>query len=180
MNALVRRLLLALTSCPFASFMRKPCRHKDLQVSVSTMNSGIRLPPLPPSNRDFQTSDSRGPPGVGAESPVFPPAISLLRANYLPVMRELSPCYGPAPRPGPILTNILLSDGFLSRNPIRRPPILPVFCLLSGSIRENRGAKPLSSPSLTRPTLPSPSKLGVSPGDLRCVNAVARRVFLTS
>jgi len=43
---------------------------------------------------------------------------------------------------------------------------------VSGSIRENQGAKPLSNPGLILPSS-LPSKLGWSPGDLRCVDAVA-------
>src|SRR5208283_3654811 len=88
--------------------------------------------------------------------------ISLLRRNYLPVIvlfrvhRQTLP-------------NLLLFKLIFLQKPVLRPPILPVFCLLSGSIRENQGAKPLLM------TLPSslPRKLGWSPGDLRCVNAVA-------
>ena len=49
--------------------------------------------------------------------------------------------------------------------------MLPVSCLLPGSIRENQGAKPPSNPGLILPSS-LPSKLGWSPGDLRCVNAV--------
>ena len=45
------------------------------------------------------------------------------------------------------------------------PCFLPV-------IREYQGAKPLSNPGLILPSS-LPSKLGWSPGDLTCVNAVA-------
>jgi|SRR5271157_2173940 len=45
------------------------------------------------------------------------------------------------------------------------PCFLPV-------IREYQGAEPLSNPSLMLPSS-LPGKLGWSPGDLRCVNAVA-------
>src|SRR5208282_884169 len=61
--------------------------------------------------------------------------ISLLRRNYLPVIvlfrvhRQFSP-------------NLLLFKLIFLQKPVLRPPILPVFCLLSGSIRENQGAKP--------------------------------------
>ncbi len=47
------------------------------------------------------------------------------------------------------------------------PCFLPV-------IREYQGAKPLSNPGLILPSS-LPSKLGWSPGDLRCVNALASR-----
>ncbi len=61
--------------------------------------------------------------------------ISLLRRNYLPVIvlfrvrRQTLP-------------NLLLFKLIFLQNPVLRPPILPVFRVLSGSIRENEGAKP--------------------------------------
>src|SRR5271165_5021142 len=61
--------------------------------------------------------------------------ISLLRRNYLPVIvlfrvhRQTLP-------------NLLLFKFIFPQKPVLRPPILPVFRLLSGSIRENQGAKP--------------------------------------
>src|SRR5271157_2993149 len=61
--------------------------------------------------------------------------ISLLRRNYLPVIvlfrvhRQTLP-------------NLLLFKLIFLQKPVLRPPILPVFRLLSGSIRENEGAKP--------------------------------------
>src|SRR5271167_3548210 len=64
--------------------------------------------------------------------------ISLLPRNYLPVIvlfcvhRQFLP-------------NLLLFKFIFLQNPVLRPPILPVFCLLSGSIRENRGGDPLSN-----------------------------------
>ncbi len=61
--------------------------------------------------------------------------ISLLRRNYLPVIvlfrvhRQTLP-------------NLLLFKFIFPQKPVLRPPILPVFRLLSGSIRENRGGGP--------------------------------------
>src|SRR5271157_3640076 len=97
-----------------------------------------------------------------------------------PCYGELSPCYGEiisllsscsaCTVHRQTLPNLLLFKLIFLQKPVLRPPILPVFRLLSGSIRENQGAKPLLM------TLPSslPRKLGWSPGDLRCVNAVGR------
>src|SRR5208337_2706226 len=61
--------------------------------------------------------------------------ISLLRRNYLPVIvlfrvhRQTLP-------------NLLLFKLIFLQKPVLRPPILPVFRLLLGSIREYQGAKP--------------------------------------
>src|SRR5208282_315830 len=61
--------------------------------------------------------------------------ISLLRRNYLPVIvlfrvhRQTLP-------------NLLLFKLIFLQKPVLRPPIVPVFRLLSGRIRENQGAKP--------------------------------------
>src|SRR5208337_4982804 len=72
-----------------------------------------------------------------------------------PCYGELSPCYGEIIS---VLSScsactanfpqaIVIKWRFLQK-PVLRPPILPVFCLLSGSIRENQGAKPpLEAPS---------------------------------
>src|SRR5271166_1917909 len=93
--------------------------------------------------------------------------ISLLWRNHLPVTVLFLVHRAP-----PILLKPLLLKRIFLQKPVRRPPILPVSCLLSGSIRENQDAKPLSNPGLILPSS-LPSKLGWSPGDLRCVNAVA-------
>src|SRR5208283_2255906 len=61
--------------------------------------------------------------------------ISLLRRNYLPVIVVFR-----AHRQ--FLPNLLLFKLIFLQKPVLRPPILPVFRLLSGSIRENQGAKP--------------------------------------
>ena len=90
--------------------------------------------------------------------------ISLLRRNYLPVIvlfrvhRQTFP-------------NLLLFKLIFLQKPVLRPPILPVFCLLSGSIRENQGAKP----PLDDPAEFASPQARMEPGDLRCANAVARK-----
>src|SRR5271157_1679650 len=123
--------------------------------------------------------DLRAHPGSEPSISMFCASLHLflpVTANYLPVMAKSSPCYRPVPRARapPIFLKPLLSKLIFLQNPVRRPPILPVSCLLSGSLRENQDAKPLSNPGLILPSS-LPSKLRWSPGDLRCVNAVARK-----
>jgi len=66
------------------------------------------------------------------------------------------------------LPNLLLFKLIFLQKPVLRPPILPVFRLLSGSIRQNQGAKP----PLDDPAEFASPQLEWSPGDLRWVNAV--------
>src|SRR5208337_3474970 len=117
--------------------------------------------------------DLRAHLASGASISMFCASLHLffpVTANYLPVMAKSSPCCCPVPRAPPIFLKPLLLKLIFLQKPVRRPPILPVSCLLPGSIRENQGAKPLSNPGLILPSS-LPSKLGWSPGDLRCVNA---------
>src|SRR5208283_176923 len=119
-------------------------------------------PRIAASNAGFE-----GASGAGAQSPCFARPLHLflpVTANYLPVTAKLSPCYCPVPRAPPIFLKPLLLKLIFLQKPVRRPPILPVSRLLSGSIRENQGAKPLSNPGLILPSS-LPSKLGWSPGD---------------
>src|SRR5208282_2112465 len=171
LNALVRRfrlLRLRASSCPS---WRKLCHNEELQASLINTLSAVRMPPrIATSNLDLRAH-------LGSEPSISMFCASLhhlflpVTANYLPVMAKSSPCYCPVPRASPIFLKPLLLKCIFLQKPVRRPPILPVFCLLPGSIRENRGAKPLSNPGLIPPSS-LPSKLGWSPGDLRCVNAV--------
>ena len=88
LNALARLLLCALTSCPFASFVVKLCYNKVIQAPRRDRFSGIRPPPLWQPNRGFQTSDLSAGPASEPNLPVirgFPPVLSLLGPNYLPV-----------------------------------------------------------------------------------------------
>src|SRR5271157_580455 len=69
-----------------------------------------------------------------------------------PCYGELSPCYGEiislllscsaCTVHRQFLPNLLLFKLIFLQKPVLRPPILPVFRLLSGSIRQNQGAKP--------------------------------------
>src|SRR5208282_3622435 len=82
-------------------------------------------------------------------------SISMFCASPPPVSPcygELSPCYGEiisllsscsaCTVHRQTLPNLLLFKLIFLQKPVLRPPILPVFRLLSGSIRENQGAKP--------------------------------------
>src|SRR5208282_6534829 len=91
------------------------------------------------SNRDFSN--------VGLRS-------HLASEPNLPVLRALPPpCYGRiasllwscSARTANFAQHLVIQMDSPSK-PVRRPPILPGFCLLPGSIRENQGAKPLSFP----------------------------------
>src|SRR5271166_5959401 len=100
------------------------------------------------SNRDFEPG-FEGPSGVGAAISMF--CASLHRcfpvtANYLPVMAKSSPCCCPVPRAPPIFFKPLLLKLIFLQKPVRRPPILPVSRLLSGSIRENQGESGRQAP----------------------------------
>src|SRR5208282_1429762 len=163
----------ALTSCAFVSFVVKAMPQ---QTTPRYTNQYAFRRSDAAANRDFEPG-FEGPTGVGASISMFCASLHLflpVTANYLPVMAKSSPCYRPVPRAPPIFLKALLLKLIFLQKPGRRPPILPVFCLLSGSIRENRGAKPLFNPGLILPSS-LPSKLGWSPGDLRCVNALAHR-----
>src|SRR5271166_1952728 len=95
-----------------------------------------------------------------------------------PCYGELSPCYGEiislllscsaCTVHRQFLPNLLLFKLIFLQKPVLRPPILPVFRLLSGSIRQNQGAKP----PLDDPAEFASPQLEWSPGDLRWVNAV--------
>src|SRR5271167_780784 len=73
-------------------------------------------------------------------------------ANYLPVTALFRV-------DRQFLPNLLLFKLIFLQEPVLRPPILPVFRLLSGSIRENRGGGPLSNPGLILPSSASPPSL---------------------
>src|SRR5208282_6440839 len=135
----------ALTSCAFVSFVVKAMPQ---QTTPRYTNQYAFRRSDAAANRDFEPG-FEGPTGVGASISMFCASLHLflpVTANYLPVMAKSSPCYRPVPRAPPIFLKALLLKLIFLQKPVRRPPILPVSCLLSGSIRENRGAKPLFNP----------------------------------
>src|SRR5208282_3562378 len=132
----------ALTSCAFVSFVVKALSQRTTQ---SYSNQYVFRRSGSASNRDFEPG-FEGPSGVGASISMFCASLHQflpVTANYLPVMAKSSPCYCPAPRAPPIFLKPLLLKLIFLQKPVRRPPILPVSCPLSGSIRA-------SSPSPTR------------------------------
>src|SRR5208282_1994862 len=125
----------ALTSCAVVSFLRKRCHNEELQATLINTLSAVLMPPrITTSNLDL-----RAHLASGASISMFCASLDL----FLPVMAKSSPCYRPVPRAPPIFLKLLLSKLIFLQKPVRRPPILPVSCLLSGSIRA-------PSPSSTR------------------------------
>ena len=135
------------SACPFVSFVVKSLSQRR---TPSNSNQYVFRRSDAASNRDFERG-FEGPSGVGASISMFCASLSLLRRiisllwrNYLPVTVLLRVHRQSLP-------NLLLLKWIFLQKPVRRPPILPVFRRLSGSIRENQGAKPLSNPGLIMP-----------------------------
>src|SRR5208337_210302 len=121
--------------------------------------------------------DLRAHLASGASISMFCASLHLflpVTANYLPVMAKSSPGYCPVPR-APCTANftqaIVIKKNFPAKTgpeTANSPCFLPV-------IREYQGesGRRAPNPGLILPSS-LPSKLGWSPGDLRCVNALAR------
>ncbi len=120
------------------------------------------MPPrIATSNLDLRARLASEPvsPCYGELSPCYGEIISLLRSC------SSCTCTANFPQAIVIKINFPAKTGPETAN---SPCFLPV-------IREYQGAKPLSNAGLILPSS-LPSKLGWSPGDLRCVNALARRL----
>src|SRR5271166_3482675 len=126
----------------FVSFVVKSLSQRRTPSYSNQYAFRRRMPPRIATSK----VDLRGHLASEPQSPCFArpsTCFSLLRRFILPVMSKLSPCYCPVPRAPPIFLKLLLSKLIFLQKPVRRPPTLPVSCLLSGSIR-------VPSPSPTR------------------------------
>ncbi len=161
----------ALTSCAFVSFVVKALSQR---TTPSYTNQYAFRRSDAASNRDFE-------PGFEGPSGVRSLDLHALRVHppVSPCYGELSPCYGEIisllpscssgtanfPQAIVIKMNFPAKTGPETAN---SPCFLPVIREYQGE----SGRQALSNPGLILPSS-LPSKLGWSPGDLSCMNAVA-------
>ncbi len=161
----------ALTSCAFVSFGAKALSQR---TTPSYTNQYAFLRSDAASNHDFEPG-FEGPSGVRS-----------LDLHVLRVPPPVSPCYGElSPCYGEIISR-LLSCSSCTANvaqaivikmnfPAKTGPetaISPCFLPVIREYQGESGRQALSNPGLILPSS-LPSKLGWSPGDLSCMNAVA-------
>src|SRR5208282_1077273 len=158
--------------------LRAPRLHRD-ESSVTTKNSklheSIRIKAfvhrleLRPQTRDLRAHLA---PELNLHVLARPLHLFLpVTANYLPVTAKLSSCYRPVSRAPPNFAQPLVIQIYFPAKAGPETANSPCFPPVIREYQGESGRRPLLM------TLPSSlaRKLGWSPGDLRCVNAVARR-----